>query len=47
MVYLSTDQRDVLVAGLDTFHCVQKSLSLDGEEKIKMKSVGDDECFRG
>ena len=46
MVYLSTDQRDVLVAGLDTFHCVQK-ISLDGEEKIKMKSVADDECFRG
>ena len=24
MVYLSTDQRDILVAGLDTFHFVQK-----------------------
>ena len=44
MVYLSTDQRDILVT--DTFHYVQK-ISLDGEEKIKMKSVADDECFRG
>ena len=42
MVYLSTDQRDILVT--DTFHYVQK-ISLD--EKIKMKSVADDECFRG